>query len=59
MATLISFELILPSSIKGTNKEGNEITLIDVIENSNTSIEDEIDMKLKIKKLRLNVLWLS
>ena len=35
----------------GQDKEGNEITFIDVIENSNVSIEDEIDLKLKVKKL--------
>ena len=35
----------------GQDKEGNEITFIDVIENSNVSIEDEIDFKLKVKKL--------
>lgn len=35
----------------GQDKEGNEITYIDVIENSSISIEDEIDLKLKVKKL--------
>ncbi len=35
----------------GQDKEGNTITLIDVIENSPISIEDEIDLKLKVKKL--------
>ncbi len=35
----------------GQDKEGNEIAFIDVIENNNVSIEDEIDLKLKIKKL--------
>ncbi|MBQ9266724.1 MAG: RNA polymerase sporulation sigma factor SigK [Clostridia bacterium] len=35
----------------GQDKEGNEITFIDVIENSPISIEDEIDLKLKVKKL--------
>ena len=35
----------------GQDKEGNEITVIDVIENGGMSVEDEIDLKLKIKKL--------
>lgn len=35
----------------GQDKEGNEITFIDVIENGDTSIEDEIDLKMKVKKL--------
>ena len=35
----------------GQDKEGNEITFIDVIENSGMNIEDEIDLKLKVKKL--------
>ena len=43
-------EVSLDDSI-GQDKEGNEITYIDVIENSGISIEDEIDLKLKVKKL--------
>ena len=35
----------------GQDKEGNEITFIDVIENGAMNVEDEIDLKLKIKKL--------
>lgn len=35
----------------GQDKEGNEITFIDVIENDDASIEDQIDLKMKIKKL--------
>lgn len=35
----------------GHDKEGNEITFIDVIESDNMPIEDEIDLKMKIKTL--------
>lgn len=35
----------------GQDKEGNEITFIDVIENKDMSIEDQIDLKMKVKKL--------
>lgn len=35
----------------GQDKEGNEITFIDVIENNEMSVEDQIDLKLKIRKL--------
>ncbi len=35
----------------GKDKDDNEITLIDVLENDEKSIEDEIDLKIKIKKL--------
>ncbi len=35
----------------GKDKDDNEITLIDVLENSEKNIEDEIDLKMKIKKL--------
>ena len=31
------------------NKQNNEITLIDVIENEEMCVDDEIDLKLKIK----------
>ena len=35
----------------GKDKDDNEITLIDVLENDEKSIEDEIDLKIKTKKL--------
>ena len=35
----------------GQDKEGNEITFIDIIENEDASIEDQIDLKMKVKKL--------
>ena len=35
----------------GQDKEGNEITFLDVIESEERSIEEEIDLKMKIKKL--------
>ncbi len=35
----------------GHDKEGNEITFIDVIESDSLAIEDEIDLKMKIKML--------
>lgn len=35
----------------GQDKEGNEITFIDVIESKGKSVEDEVDLKMKIKKL--------
>lgn len=35
----------------GQDKEGNVITFIDVIENDSISIDEQIDLKLKIKKL--------
>ncbi len=35
----------------GKDKDDNEITLLDVIENDEMNIEDEIDLKLKIKDL--------
>ena len=35
----------------GQDKEGNEITFLDVIESDEKSVEDEIDLKMKIKKL--------
>ena len=35
----------------GKDKDDNEIALIDVLENDEKSIEDEIDLKIKIKKL--------
>lgn len=35
----------------GKDKDDNEITLIEVLETDDKSIEDEIDLKVKIKKL--------
>lgn len=35
----------------GKDKDDNEITLIDVLENNEKNIEDEIDLKMKIKNL--------
>ena len=35
----------------GQDKEGNEITFMDVIESKERNIEDEIDLKFKVKKL--------
>ena len=35
----------------GKDKDDNEVTLIEVLENDEKSIEDEIDLKMKIKKL--------
>lgn len=35
----------------GQDKEGNEITFMDVIESKEKNIEDAIDLKIKIKKL--------
>lgn len=35
----------------GQDKEGNTITFIDVIENDNISIDEQIDIKIKVKKL--------
>ncbi|MBR6033946.1 MAG: RNA polymerase sporulation sigma factor SigK [Clostridia bacterium] len=35
----------------GKDKDDNEITLIDILENDEKSIEDEIDIKMKIKLL--------
>ena len=35
----------------GKDKDDNEISLIDVLENDEKNIEDEIDLKVKIKKL--------
>lgn len=35
----------------GQDKEGNVITFIDIIENTESNIEDKIDLKMKIKKL--------
>lgn len=35
----------------GKDKDDNEIALIDVLENDEKNIEDEIDLKIKIKKI--------
>lgn len=35
----------------GKDKDDNEITLIDIIENDEMNIEDEIDLKLRVKEL--------
>jgi len=35
----------------GQDKEGNVITFIDVIENDNISIEEQLDLKMKVKQL--------
>ena len=35
----------------GQDKEGNEITFMDVIESKERSIEETLDLKFKIKKL--------
>ena len=43
-------EVFLNESI-GKDKDDNEITLLDVIEQEETSIDEEIDLKFKIKEL--------
>lgn len=35
----------------GKDKDDNEISLIDILENDDRNIEDEIDLKMKIKKM--------
>ena len=35
----------------GKDKDNNEITLLEILENDDRSIEEEIDLKLKTKKL--------
>ena len=35
----------------GKDKDDNEISLIDILENDKKNVEDEIDLKMKIKKL--------
>lgn len=35
----------------GKDKDENEVSLIDILENDEKNIEDEIDLKMKIKKL--------
>ena len=46
----ISTEVYLNELI-GKDKDDNEVTLLEVLENDERSIEDEIDLKMKIKKL--------
>lgn len=46
----IQQEVSLNESI-GQDKEGNVITFIDIIENDSISIEEQIDLKMKVKKL--------
>ncbi len=38
-------------NLYGKDKDDNEITLLEILENDERSIEDEIDLKLKTKKL--------
>ena len=35
----------------GKDKDDNEISLIDILENEDRNVEDEIDLKIKIKEL--------
>ena len=46
----ISAEVSLEDPI-GKDKDDNTVTLQDVLENSERNIEDEVDLKMKIKKL--------
>lgn len=46
----IASEVSLEDPI-GKDKDDNTITLQDVLENSDKNIEDEVDLKIKIKKL--------
>lgn len=46
----ISAEVSLEDSI-GKDKDDNVVTLQDVLENSEKNIEDEVDLKMRIKKL--------
>ena len=46
----IASEVYLNEPI-GKDKDDNEVTLLEVLENDEKSIEDEIDIKMKIKKL--------
>lgn len=38
-------------NLYGKDKDDNEITLLEILENEDRSIEEEIDLKLKTKKL--------
>ncbi len=46
----VSAEVYLNEPI-GKDKDDNEVTLLEVLENEEKSIEDEIDLKIKVKKL--------
>ena len=46
----ISSEVYLNEPI-GKDKDDNEVTLLEVLENDEKKIEDEIDLKIKVKKL--------
>lgn len=46
----INAEVYLNEPI-GKDKDDNEITLLEVLENDERSIDDEIDLKVKIKQL--------
>lgn len=46
----INIEVYLNEPI-GKDKDDNEITLMDVLENNERNVEDEIDLKMKIKNL--------
>lgn len=35
----------------GKDKDDNEISLIDILENDSKNVEDEIDLKLKIRQI--------
>ena len=35
----------------GQDKEGNEITFMDVIESKEKNVEDALDLKFKVKKI--------
>ena len=38
-------------NLSGKDKDDNEITLLEILENDDRSIEEEIDLKLKTKRL--------
>ena len=46
----VSTEVYLNEPI-GKDKDDNEVTLLEVLENDEKNIEDEIDLKIKIKKM--------
>lgn len=46
----IASEVYLNEPI-GKDKDDNEVTLLEVLENEDRSIEDEIDLKMKVKRL--------
>ena len=46
----IASEVYLNEPI-GKDKDDNEVTLLEVLENDDRSIEDEIDLKIKVKRL--------